>query len=75
MQSRDLYLLWILRITALKQITRCWKSSEQPRVDIWLEQIENMYLMEKLTYKINGKNVLFQKRWHSYIENRDNLTN
>ena len=73
MRSQDLYLFWILRLTALKQITRCWKGVEPPREDRWLETMENMYLMEKVTYKMNGKETLFVKRWGSYLLNMDNL--
>ena len=72
-RCQDLYLLWILRMTALKQITRCWKSADPPRIERWLETIENIYLMEKVTYKINGKDTLFTKRWGSYLLNKDNL--
>ena len=73
LQSQNLYLFCILRITALKQITRGWKSQEPPRVDRWLEKMEDMYLMEKVTYKINGKDKLFEKRWASYLSKKDNL--
>lgn len=33
---------WILRITTLKQITRGWKKLEPPKVNKWLEAVEDI---------------------------------
>ena len=63
LQKEEEYLFWILRITALKQITRNWKKLEVPKVNKWLETVENIYRMERVTYRIKREKKLFEKRW------------
>lgn len=62
------YLFWILRMTALKQITKNWKKIEPPRMEKWLESIEEVRNMEKTTHKINNKLSVFHKKWAPYQE-------
>lgn len=60
------YIFWVLRITALKQITRNWKETEPPSLKKWFELIECLYENEKITHKINGKMKLFMIKWSAY---------
>lgn len=60
------YIFWVLRITALKQITRNWKEMESPSLKKWFELIECLYENEKITHKMNGKIKLFKTKWLAY---------
>lgn len=64
--ENDKYLLRILRITALKQITRNWLQKTCPLIVKWRETVQQIYQMEELTYKIRGKLKLFEKRWSKW---------
>ena len=41
-QKEELYLFWILRITAVKEIARGYKKSEPPKVRKWVETVEDI---------------------------------
>lgn len=66
LEKEHLHLFWVFRITALKQITRNWKKVEPPTTDMWLESIEEMRSMEKITYRINNKENVYDKKWSLY---------
>ena len=42
----DRYLFRILRITALKQITRNWKQQYGPKIENWLSTVKEVHTME-----------------------------
>lgn len=44
-------------------IHRAWKKLEPPKINKWLETVEDIYSMEKVTYKINKNKELLEKRW------------
>ena len=62
LEKEHLYLFWVFRITALKQITRNWKKIEPPSTDKWLESIEEMRNTEKIMYRLNNKENVHDKK-------------
>ncbi len=66
--ENDKYLSRILRITALKQITRNWLQKPCPSIVKWRETVQQIYQMEELTYKIRGNLKLFEKRWSKWSQ-------
>lgn len=66
MKKEEQYLYWILRITALKQITRNWKTTKLSNIKSWFETIEKIQLMERLTYKLNNREAEFQNKWTQF---------
>lgn len=62
-----IHFFWVLRITALKQITRHWKIPDAPNVKKWVASVHDMYEMEKVTYSIIKKEKVFEKRWELYL--------
>jgi len=62
----DLYLFRILLIAAKKAITRKWLKVDPPREEHWMEIIEEIYFMEKMTHNLRTKAELFDKRWKKW---------
>lgn len=61
--ENDKYLLRILHIAALKQITRNWLQRTCPSIVKWKETVQQIYQMKELTHKIRGNLKLFENRW------------
>ena len=59
----DRYLYRILRIAALKQITRNWKQPDLPTTGNWFRTIKEIHTMENITHNIRQQKTLFEKRW------------
>ena len=69
----DKYLIKILRITAIKLITKNWLQKPSPTIKKWKEMTNQVKEMEILTYKIRGnikKGVTLWKKWEEKEENR-----
>lgn len=66
LRQQHLSFFFILRTSAIKQITKKLKKFEIPTVKKWLQTVEEMYEMEKVTYKITKKEKLFEKRWEPF---------
>ena len=59
----DKYLYRILRITAIKQITKNWMNAAAPQIIKWKETIKEIYVMEKITHRIRNISDVFETRW------------
>lgn len=57
------YLFQILRVSALKMITKKWKKSNPPKTEEWITVIQEVYRNEKVTHKIRNKEHVFDKKW------------
>ena len=65
--DNDRYLLRVLRVTALKQITRNWLQKTCPVIDKWRDTVQQISIMEHLTYKLRGNLKLFDTRWSKWL--------
>lgn len=65
LNKENYYIFWVLRTTAIKQITRGWKKTDPPRLDKWIEAVEK-HENEIITHKMRGKMKLFKMRWFAY---------
>ena len=62
----DKYLFTILRIAALKQITRKWLDANPPSSNDWEKTIEEIKEMERITYKMNNREDEFMRNWSKW---------
>lgn len=61
----------ILRLTALKQITRIWKQTKTPELKFWYKTVKEVFEMERLIYVTNGK----MEKWNTdYLRFVDKVT-
>ena len=61
--QEDIYLFKILTVAAKKAITKRWLKTHPPREKHWLDIIEDIYVMEKITYNLRAQAEIFEKRW------------
>ena len=61
--QEDTYLFKILILAAKKAITRRWLEVDPPRTDHWLDIVEEIRCMEKMTYNIRTQAEVYEKRW------------
>ena len=69
--ERDKYLFRILRIAAMKQITRNWLKPTPPSFKNWKSNINNILEMERITYITRNLEIEFLKRcnkWLTYMD-------
>ena len=69
----DKYLMRILRITAIKLVTKNWLQKISPTIKKWREMINQVKEMEMMTYKIRGnikKGITLWNKWKEHEENR-----
>ena len=64
--EKDRHLLRILRVAALKQVTRNWLQKSCPMIDKWRDTVQQIYNMEYLTYKLRGNLKVFDRRWSKW---------
>ncbi len=58
-----IYLIRILLITAKKMITASWLEPRPPSITEWTERVKNVYIMEKITARLQMKTDRFCVRW------------
>ena len=62
----DKYLYTILRIAALKQITRKWLDAKPPTINNWKITVEDIKEMERITYKMRNREDEFKRNWSKW---------
>ncbi|ROL05644.1 LINE-1 retrotransposable element ORF2 protein [Anabarilius grahami] len=62
-RKEDLYLSKILLSAARKAITKFWLKSNIPDQQQWTNIIQNIFIMEKLTYTIRLRESSFKEKW------------
>uniref|UniRef100_A0A3P9LQY6 Reverse transcriptase domain-containing protein n=1 Tax=Oryzias latipes TaxID=8090 RepID=A0A3P9LQY6_ORYLA len=64
---QDQYLVKIFLIAARKAITRRWLKPEPPTLTDWTEIVEEIYIMEKMTFVLRLREGHFKEKWDRYI--------
>ncbi len=62
------YLLRILLLIAKKTITASWLKPQPPSITQWRDRVKNVFVMEKITARLQLKTDLFDKRWSSLVQ-------
>ena len=57
--------------TAKRLILKYWKSNEPPTFMEWFITLSETASFERLIYKINGKNIFFNKIWEVFLKKID----
>ena len=63
----DQYLVKILLIAARKAITQRWLKPEPPSQTLWMEVVQEIYTMEKMTFVLRLKEGEFKEKWDKWI--------
>lgn len=66
--NRDKKLLHILLAASKKAITRRWLKPEQPRNEDWINIVQEIYKMEKVTFRLKLQIDVFLKTWSKWTE-------
>ena len=70
-QEEDRYLVKILLTAAKKAITRLWRQVDPPKEDQWTELVDQIYVMEQLTYRIRLQEEQMDTRWWKWVNYKD----
>lgn len=62
------YLLRILLLIAKKTITASWLKPQPPSILQWRDGVKNVFIMEKITARLQLKTDLFDKRWSLLVK-------
>lgn len=62
------YMFRILRIAAIKQITKNWLKPDVPGITKWKETIKDIFNMEKITYRIRSCCDVFELLWKRLLK-------
>ena len=46
-----------------KAITRKWCKVEPPTVEQWMEIVEEIHIMEKMTYRLRLQETQYEEKW------------
>lgn len=65
-QDTDWYLIKILLAASKKAITRKWHKEDPPTRRNWLEIIDEIHGMERLTHIIKLQRSLWESRWKKW---------
>ena len=64
--DEDWYLVKILLAAAWKAITRKWGQTEPPNQSQWEGLVEDIYIMEKLTFRLRLQEERMDKKWQKW---------
>lgn len=62
----DEYLVKIMLIAAKKSITRKWGKATVPSKEQWITTIEDIFLMEKMTYRLRLQEPQLERKWKKW---------
>uniref|UniRef100_A0A3Q3ASL9 Reverse transcriptase domain-containing protein n=1 Tax=Kryptolebias marmoratus TaxID=37003 RepID=A0A3Q3ASL9_KRYMA len=62
-RAKDKYLIKIMLIASKKAITRKWGKADPPCQEQWTGIIEEIYIMEKLTYRLRLQQTQMEEKW------------
>ncbi len=68
MRHSDEYLFGILITAAKKALTRRWLLPEPPTVQEWIDIVNDIYIMEKITFCLRLQKNAFVKLWTKWVE-------
>ena len=66
MRNIDKYLFQIMITVAKKNITRHWLHPDPPTLEEWADTINDIYVMEKITFSLNLQMDKFTKIWENW---------
>lgn len=66
LEKKDTYLFKILTIAIKKALTRNWLKSDPPKPQQWLDIVEEIYTMEKLTFRLRIREGDFELKWQKW---------
>ena len=69
------HLIRILVMAAKKNITRGRTDPEPPTISEWIDTVNEIYLMEKITYSFNLQMDKFTKMWEKWVSFMKNTQN
>uniref|UniRef100_A0A669AV81 Reverse transcriptase domain-containing protein n=1 Tax=Oreochromis niloticus TaxID=8128 RepID=A0A669AV81_ORENI len=66
-RKEDQYLFKIMLLSSKKVITKNWLKSDPLKLEEWTDVIEEIYVMEKMTYTLRLKSDKHRKQWTKWI--------
>ena len=63
---KDQYLTKILLVAAKKSITRKWGKVNPPTQEQWLETVEEIFIMEKMTHRLRLQETQMDDKWEKW---------
>ena len=48
-------------------IAKSWKSTTKPSISVWLAGLSDSLALEKLTFTLKGKHLIFDSMWRSFM--------
>lgn len=64
----DKYLFGVLTNAGKKALTRHWEHPEPPTILEWINIVNDIYLMENITFSLRLQICIFTKRWTKLVE-------
>ena len=61
--DEDRYLIKILLAVSKKAITRKWNKENPPTLENWMEIVDEICVIERLTYNIRLQQTKWETRW------------
>ena len=65
---KDKKLLAMLLAASKKSITRKWLKVEAPTIDEWIDIVQEIYVMEKISFSLRVEKEKFYKIWTKWTE-------
>ena len=65
--SEDIYMYNILLLASKKTITRKWLLKDSPTVEDWIKVVQDIFVMERLTFILRLEQDTFENYWKNWI--------